>query len=381
MKLSQHAKLNDQRGIMLITTLCLLATITTLSAVFLESSLTEVRAAEKLEQRMIAFHWAEGAIDQTIANLRTNAAYTGVPSTAGTGRVSGNYLSSVTSLGNNVYKVSSTGSITGSYSVLSQDRTLEAYVTLASSSPFKMAIFANQTIAMSGNAQTGSFNSAAGGIAGAQANGGNIGSNRTGANTVTLSGNVKINGNATVGPGATVSTAIVTSGNAKVTGTKSAAAATTTLDAVTIPAGTTKLGAISISGNGTQTLAAGTYEVSSVTITGNGQLNLTGNTTLYVTGNVSIGGNGIATASSLPTNLRLNVKGSLVNLSGNATLYGAIYAPSAQLNISGNGGLYGAAIANWINNSGNGKVYFDKALDGSGGSGSTTSQVTYWTEL
>lgn len=377
MKRLSNRKTKNKKGIMLITTLCLLATITALSAAFLESSLTEVKAAEKLEQRMIAFHWAEGAIDQTIATLRTNASYSGVPSTAGTGRVNGNYATTVTSLGNNVYKIASTGAITGSYSVLSQNRSLEAYVTLASSSPFKMALFANQTIAMSGNAQTGSFDSSVGGVP--KASGGSIGSNRAGANTISLSGNVKINGDATVGPGATVSTAIVTSGNAKVTGTKSAAAETTVLDPITTPTGTTKLGAISISGNGSQTLAAGTYEVSSITITGNGKLNISGNTTLYVTGNVNIAGNGIATAGSLPTNLRLNVKGSLVNLTGNATLYGAIYAPSAQLNISGNGGLYGGAVANWINNSGNGKVYFDKALQG-GGTG-TTTDVTYWAEL
>ncbi len=375
-------KVNKQKGIILITTLGLIASITVLSAALLTAAVIEIKASERFEQRMVAFHWAEGAIDQTLVNLKTNSSYSGVPSTSGTGRVAGNYLSSVTSLGNNVYRISSTGTITGTAATISQTRSLQIYATLASSSPFAMSLFANQTIAMSGNAQTDAYDSRNGAYNSATAtNEGNVGSNRAGSNTITLSGNVKINGNATVGPGAVVGTAITTSGNAAITGTKSAASTLKTLDPVTVPGSATNLGSISISGNTTQTLASGTYVVSSISISGNGQLNISGNTTIYVTGTVSIAGNGISTASNLPTNLRLNVQGTQVNLSGNGALYAAIYAPSAQVNISGNGALYGAVVSNWINDSGNGKIHYDKALGSVSGGSSSTSQVTYWTEL
>lgn len=382
MKLKMTRIFGNEKGMMLITTLGLVATVMTLSATMLTTSMIEIKAAERFQQRTVAFHWAEGAIDQTLVNLKSNNSYSGVPSTSGSGQVAGTYLSTVTALGNNVYKVSSTAGITGTSSVSSQYRTLEAYVNLSPSPLFKKALFANQTIAMSGNARTGAFDFSSGTFNPTSStilNEGHIGSNRSGANTIVLSGNVKVQGDAAVGPGANLQTAIVTTGHATISGTESAAATTTVLDPVVVSGGT-NLGALTIIGDSTQTLAAGTYVVSSLLISGNGRLNLTGNTTIYVTGNATIRGNGIGTASNLPSNLALKVKGTQVNLSGNAPLYGTIYAPSSQVNISGHSAVYGAVIANWINHSGNGKVIFDTGLAGSGGNFSS-SQVTYWTEL
>ena len=379
----EKIKLNNQQGIMLITTLGLIASISVLSAAILMSSVVEIKASEKFEQRMIAFHWAEGAIDQTIANLRTNSSYSGVPSTTGTGRVAGSYLSSVTSLGNNVYQVSATGAITGTASVLSQYRSLQAYINLASQSPFNVALFTNQTVTMSGNAQIDAYDSRLGTYSSqTPTNDGDVGSNWNQGHAVSLSGNAKIKGDVVVGPNSNLSIATVTSGNALITGTVSAASAVTSLPAVTVPGSATNIGSITLNGNDTQTLASGTYVVSSISITGNGRLNLSGSTTIYVTGNIGIAGNGISTASNLPTNLTLNVQGTrTVSLSGNGSFYGAIYAPSSAINISGNGKIYGAVVSNTIADSGNGNIHYDKALGSVSGGSSFSNQVTYWTEL
>ncbi|MBI1977281.1 MAG: hypothetical protein HYS55_00850 [Candidatus Omnitrophica bacterium] len=388
-KTNKMVRLGNKKGILLVATLGFIASVTVLSAAFLTASMVQIRAAENFEHRVVAFHWTEGAIDQTIVALKSNPSYSGVPSTTENScdangyhcRVTGNYSTTVTSLGNSAYRILANGSINGTSLVLPQSRSIETYVSLASQSPFSMALFANQTIAMSGNAQTDAYDSSVGTYnVGTATSEGHIGSNRSGGNTIALSGNVQIKGDATVGPGADINTAIVTSGNATITGTESVASSTTTLDPVTVPGSATNLGSISVSGNNTQTLTGGTYVVSSISVTGNGRLNVTGNATIYVTGNVNIAGNGVGTASNLPTNLTLKVQGSQINLSGNGAFYGGIYAPSTQVNISGNGALYGAVVANWINDSGNGNVHYDKALNQAGG-GSSNNQMTYWAEL
>lgn len=376
----------NNRGMMLITTLGLAATVITLSAAILTASVVEIKAAEKFEHRTIAFHWAEGAIDQTLVQLRTNAAYVGIPATAAMANVSGTYLSAVTPMGNGVYRINSTASITGTPSVLAQSRSLQAYATIAaSSSPFNSAVFAKDNIAMSGNVNTESYDSRNGAYSAARAtHQGHIGSNNTGAATIALSGNVKIKGNVTVGPGADLNVAIRTPGNVTISGTQSAASAPTVLDPVVVPANAVNLGVLNVNSLTPRTLSGGTYVVSTLNVSGLGKLRVTGETTIYVTTGVIITGGGTVSDNnvvSLPTNLRLYVQGIQVNMSGNAKFYGAIYAPNAQVNMSGNSKIYGSVVGRWVNCSGNNDIYFDEALKTAGGSSNSSSDVTYWTEM
>lgn len=381
-KKTRKFKARNTKGMMLISSLCLVATVATLSAAMITTSLVEVKAAEKFEQRMIAFHWAEGAVDKTLATLRTNPLYSGVPSTSASGRVGGAYLSSVTSLGNGVYKISATGAVSGTTTVTSQYRTVEAYVNLLTQSPLDVALFAHQTINMSGNGSIDAYDSRNGTYSSqTPTKEGHVGSNWNRGHAVVLSGNGKLKGNVTVGPSSDLRIATVVSGNGGITGTVSAASTTTVLSAVTVSG--TNLGSISIAGNDVQTLAPGTYSLSSLKITGNGKIKLSGPTTIYVSGDVTITGNGaIITASNLPSNLTLNVKGTRpVSFSGNGAFYGKIYAPTSAINLSGNGHIYGSIVANTIAHSGNGCIHYDKALSTGGGSTSSSNNLTYWTEL
>ena len=376
-------KAKENKGIALVVSLGLIATMSTYGLALLTLSTAEARSAESFENRLVAFHWADGAIDQTIVQLKANQAYAGVPSTnITTGRTTGSYQTTVTATGTaNVYNIQATGTAGANGSYGNQQRNLAAIVDLTPQSQFASALFANSNITMTGNAQTDAYDSRNGAYNALIATSeGHVGTNGTSASIVSLSGNAKIKGNATVGPGANVVTAITTTGNASVTGLKQAAAATTPLAAVTVPGGLASYGALSISGNNTVTLPAGTYLYTTVSISGNGKLNCTGQVTLYATGNVSISGNGVGTASNLPTNFSLNVAGSpSVSLTGNGNFYGAVYAPQCAMNISGNGQLFGALIGNTVTDSGNGNIHYDKALGASSGSSSNCSMKS-WTE-
>ncbi|OQA41017.1 MAG: hypothetical protein BWY49_00569 [Candidatus Omnitrophica bacterium ADurb.Bin314] len=125
----------------------------------------------------------------------------------------------------------------------------------------------------------------------------------------------------------------------------------------------------------------GTYHFTSMSITGNAKLVPTGPVSIYVDGTIKIAGNGIATADNRPPNLLLYATGnSSVSFSGNASFYGAIYAPNSTVSVSGNGRCYGAIIAKDYKNTGNGRIHFDEALKEIQGGSSGGITILAWQE-
>ncbi len=371
---------NNESGMALFICLNLIAAIFAITFAFMLAGLYEIRGAERFENRLAAFHLAEGAVDKTIATLRTNASYAGLSSTAATGgRINGTYSSTLSSPTSSVYSIVGTGNVTtagGAYAA--QTQTVTAVVNLAPASIYKYALFSNGSITMSGNAKTDSYNSSIAPYSSAGAgSSGDIGTNSSLAGYTMLSGNATVNGKSYIGPLGNIATAYQISGNAVINGTKTMLSATETLSPVTIPGGLASGGALAISGNSTVTLPAGTYYYSSINVSGNGKLLLSGAATVYVSGTVSIAGNGIGTAQSLPPNLTLKVQGNSVGLSGNGNFYGAIYAPSAAIAISGNGSIYGSMIGSSFSDSGNGAIHYDQALNPSSGS-TNSGQLRSW---
>ena len=245
-----------------------------------------------------------------------------------------------------------------------------------SQSLFQDGVFGRDSIQMSGNGYTDAYDSSKGAYGPSnRTNDGNIRSN----GGVALSGNATIGGNAVPGPGQKVTMA----GNAKVTGSTTPAAAPAAYAPVTVPGGATNLGTLSLSGNKKRTLTAGTYVVSSISITGNAKLIINasgGPVNLYVTGAISVAGNGIANSTNLPQNLMIYQSGSNgISFSGNADFYGTLYAPESPLAISGNGNMYGAFVASSLQNSGNGGVHFDQALKAIPGGPGTFKLTSMWT--
>jgi Tfp pilus assembly protein PilX len=243
---------------------------------------------------------------------------------------------------------------------------------------FNSALFGSDSLSLNGNANTDAYDSTKGAYGGSNrtANG-DIGSN----GNITLKGNATINGNATAGPNMTTTM----TGNAAVTGSTTPASTVRSLDAVSVPAGTTDLGAIGLSGNHTQTLTSGTYVASSISIGGDAKLIIdasSGPVNIYVTGAISAAGNGIANGSGNPQNLFIaQVGGGDVTYSGNLEFFGSIYAPSSALTLNGNATLYGAFVGKSISSNGNGAIHYDQSLQNLSGPPGPLRLVAQWNLL
>ncbi|MEO8493821.1 MAG: right-handed parallel beta-helix repeat-containing protein [Planctomycetota bacterium] len=111
-------------------------------------------------------------------------------------------------------------------------------------------------------------------------------------------------------------------------------------------------------------LPPGKYYFGQVTISGGALLRISGPTTIYVTNRVTLSGGSVANPSQKPSDLTLLVTGTLVSLTGSASLHAAIYAPNATVETSGSASIYGMVVANEVIANGSGGIHMDKALAG-----------------
>src|SRR3989338_5855893 len=89
--------LTGEKGVALVDSLGMIVTLAALTVGFMANGLGEIQATRNFEARMTAFHLSEGALDQTIVALRTNATYSGLASTTSSNtRIVGNYGTTVT---------------------------------------------------------------------------------------------------------------------------------------------------------------------------------------------------------------------------------------------------------------------------------------------
>jgi len=179
------------------------------------------------------------------------------------------------------------------------------------------------------------------------------------------------------------------------------------LSPVTVPASLTSLssgGAIS----STVTLASGNYKFTDINIKSNDNLIIIGPAQIYLTGtksiamagsskisvtgsgpvafyfdgSVSIGGQGLDNASTLPSNLTLfgTSSATSISLSGQANFYGAIYAPSAELDVTGGGDVFGSVMIDQLKiaTSWNGGLHHDTGLVVYDPNNSLPRSVVYW---
>jgi Tfp pilus assembly protein PilX len=254
--------------------------------------------------------------------------------------------------------------------------------------PFGHAAHARGSVSLTGNASTDSYNSNNGAynVGGNRYQRGHVSSDSTAGSTIDVDTNSTVNGDAYAGPGANVASAIHNQGT--ITGVQSTESSAWNLPLSAIPAGVTNSGELSISGNTTRTLSEGTYWFSSIQVTGNGTLKVSGAVKIYVTGNVNIGGNGVATANNKPPNFLLygttdptNAANQCtsINIHGNGNFQGAVYAPNAAIQVVGNAGVYGALTGQSVSINGNGGLHYDEALGNLGRFVTTASATTYVT--
>ncbi len=363
--------LKNNRGFVLIAVYLVISVISILAFAFYARGNSFLQAAERNQNRIVAFSMAEAAIDATLVQLVSNPGYTGTTSytSLSTNFVQGGYTVTVTTPPDNanIRIIQATG-FSPNNNVSSrayQTATITVYGQLHAGHLFDYAIFAEDGIhlALSGNAaHVDSYDSRDGAYdpsnTGTE---GNIGTNSTSNGSVFISANSVIDGNITVGPGGDPASVITIGGNAQINGTVGAAT-----EKKIYPLPTTDLtssGSLTVAGNNTYNLPSGTYYFDSISITGSGKLNITGPATIYVRDSIEIGGNGIGTQNNLPPNLLLYFMGSAdVQITGNGNLYAGIYAPGAHVKNSGNGSIFGAVVGKTYQQGGNGSTHFDEAL-------------------
>ena len=168
----------------------------------------------------------------------------------------------------------------------------------------------------------------------------------------------------------------------------------TVTNTVTLNAGAVKgaaltryqLNTISLSGNKTLTLAGnpnGTQTYIEIHVTGDVSVSGTAqiviqpgvSAAIYFDGNVDVSGNGIINSNNQPTDLQLygvqpsDNSSRHVNLSGNAQLSAAVYAPNADVSISGGGSsghVYGSVVGKTVTMTGVTNLHYDEAAGSSG---------------
>jgi Flp pilus assembly protein TadG len=219
------------------------------------------------------------------------------------------------------------------------------------------------SIDISGNANTDSYNSVNGMYSAAVArNGGNVASN----GNITISGGGIVNGDAHPGAGKSV----LLSGGAVVTGSQAPLTQTLSFPAPTLPGSYFSVGALSVS-SGTYYVPAGDYYCTSLSISNNATFYCLGPVRVFCSGPINISGGYCSTYQNRPANLQfLMLNNSAVTLSGQANFYATIYAPLSPVYQSGAADVYGSIVGKSLNFSGtwDGGVHFDESL----GTGGTT---------
>lgn len=394
--------MNRSKGSVMIMTLLITAALIFFAALYLNFFLTEKNTAFKAECDIIAKEAANAGIDDAYYNIKKNTSWNTGFSNASLAHSGANYNMSFnqsqTAIPYSTNNANGSATVTGyggrsvpvgMIHLVSQGKYLrstrieQALVSVTSSSSlFQQASLIQTSIAISGNVLIDSFNSANGTYAETvQASGGDLRTNQSTAGTVTMSGNVNVEGAIILPPNSVPSSTIVASPS--MYQSSQIAPNTVTLPYFTPPTGP-NLGEVrnqaaitpgvyaDFHPQGDITLSAGKYVFSSFDITGQANVLLPtdGSTVyIYVTGDISISGNASVNANTKKP-AKLIVYGgpntSSVQITGGGAqsqgIYAGIYAPASDFKISGNGGIYGGIIGQTLQMSGNGGIHFDQAL-------------------
>ncbi|HNX68219.1 MAG TPA: hypothetical protein PLL75_04285 [Candidatus Omnitrophota bacterium] len=390
--------LANQKGFVLVVVYMVAIFVTIFAIAFFARHQVGMQATERYQNRVLAFNAAEAGIDVALRALATN-------SSLRSGTTSENYVSEITPLSGNAYqytispveensslrRIDAKGCAPNctESSRAYQDSEITVYCEITSEAPpfslFDYGVYAKNMILMGGNSAFDSYNSNNGAYGGSNTSSeGAMAVNGTLIGIMALAGNAKVDGDVYVGHGGIPSIAISIM-HATVTGECSTLSADfTPPPEVETPDDATDI-SINVTGNNTLTLAAGTYRASSLKTSGNGKIVTTGPVKIYVSGEVSISGNGTVVADNHPANLLIySTESASVKISGNGAFYGGIYAPSSIVTVSGNGDIFGAVISRSYLQSGNSAVHFDLALKGLVSSDTSQTQIVRikaWQEM
>jgi hypothetical protein len=157
-----------------------------------------------------------------------------------------------------------------------------------------------------------------------------------------------------------------------ISGTISCLDAPNLLPSITyIPAGAVELGDVWLQNDEELVLNEGIYHMTDLDLFGNAQVTCNGMVEIYLdqttdtaTPDIRIGGNGIVNTSQIPSNLAIYCFDDVTSIaiSGNAAIYGGIYAPQANI-VLNSGEVYGSLVGKEVRlNGATAALHYDEAL-------------------
>lgn len=373
-----------RRGSAVLLSLGVVAILTTLGGALLLRALNEDRVGLRSAARQGAFHLAEAGVDRALVNLQTP---TDLTDDVTTGALpTGTYAvdNPPQAVGSLQWRVTAHGT---SASPSTETRSIEAVVQLSPQSVFQHALFADQSVVISGHAQTdsydsrwGPYNDDASSPSYNKSQNGNVGTNATTPGGITVGGSIFVEGQLVVGPNVADPASVVSGYDPSfITGTPKVVSQPSLfpMPPVTVPAGL-ECGDLEVKGNTTVTLSPtggplgnGTYCYRELELEGGATFTATGPVIIYLTGELEVQGNATVGAPSTPTDMRFLMSSSAGavleeglegTITGSTKFYGAIYGPAAELTISGNAEIFGAIVARQVSVSGSAEVHYDQAL-------------------
>ena len=385
-------RINNRKGIALLVVYGVIFVLTVLCASFFAGTITENGLINRFDYATHSFWLAEAGLRQGLRELNNSVAqWTGWTDDGGAKKLSvswtghGDFEVKVYNYNTDDPFISSWGYFP---SLAAPNKVVRNLEVLAGCwrSIFSYAAFGVNSVNMGGTVYTDSYDS----DLGLYNQNGNIGKNSdVGTNgDITAVGTTYINGDASTGPGG------VFSDQDKVYGT------ITHENQEYFPAPTVPNNLTGLPGGGwvrsTMNLASGDYKFTGVDLTGTKVLTITGPANIYLTGtlsldltgqsqiiissastgpvniyvdgDVSAAGQGIVNQTQKPTDFYIYGTGGTnqdIDLTGQGTLYGAIYAPSADVKVAGTGSggiIYGSVVGSTVTMSGIAAVHYDEAL-------------------
>lgn len=258
--------------------------------------------------------------------------------------------------------------------------------------PWNFAVFGNDDLDFSSEAEVDSYDSTNGPYGGANIGAeGNIGTNGTLFGSIDLCSNSNVYGDAYSGPGTDPESVIITQGNANITGEKKSLFEEKEMPSVTPPEGLAFMGGYSLGAGDVGTINS-SGEFTSLVLGSNSTLTITSDATLYITGDFTMSSNSqldiadgvnvtiylggtftqasnsqINNLSQDPTSLLIlgtdSFNGTMTWNSSTA-FYGAVYAPRAHVDFNSNADFFGSISAGTFEFNSNARFHYDKALAG-----------------
>lgn len=394
-------KRKEESGAILILALLVMAFMLVIAMPFLFKLSAQYRITQKSFRSLAALNLAEAGVDRAIwelnhgdistwdgdSNQRTLTIFS---FEASGGNVIGDIEINVLNPGSSTPVVEATGKVIhlGSNTV---DRTVRVNLEKGDPSLLECALFADNTILFSANTLFDSYDSRNGEYGGENIHQlGNIGTNATTDDCITIAGNTEIYGNIASGPGSDPALTMDIDPNANIYGQTYALSQFKDLPLLAPPAGLTYYQDYVVPSGSTATISdSGEYH--DIRLKSSAKLIITGDVTIYVNHDfeMKVGSQlEIAEGASLtmyighkftletltevnnltrdPSQLLLlGIEGFTANtdFKSNSQFWGTFYAPQSAMTFNSNHDFYGSIVCkSFVLNSGAG-FHFDEALE------------------